>query len=95
MNRNLLLNPFYPLVVLTGVAFVVTALAYVVAWVVTMQPDAAVEPGPVVRFMNERGERLLIWEVGALAILAVLAMGLDQWRQRSTRHSTVNPSDRS
>lgn len=84
MSRKSALNPFYPLVVLTGVAFVVTTLAYVVAWIRLQRPDRSttVELGPVLGFFNERGELLMVVEVILLALAAFCAIGLDQWRGR-------------
>ena len=88
MNRtNSSVNPFYALVVLTGVAFAVTALAYVVALVVSESPRGDVAnagmDSPVLRFFEQRGESLMLWEAGALTVAAVLAMGLDRWRLRT------------
>jgi hypothetical protein len=79
-------NPFYPLVVLTAVAFVITTLAYVAAWVRQLPPGnspADADLGPILQFFNDRGDRFMVWEVVALAILAALAMGLDRWRGRT------------
>lgn len=80
------INPFYALVVLTGVVFAITTLAYVVALVVSESPHAdgtdAVMDSPVLRFFDQRGETLMLWEAGTLAVAAILAMGLDRWRTR-------------
>jgi ABC-type branched-subunit amino acid transport system permease subunit len=77
-------NPFYALVVLTGVVFAITTLVYVVALVVSESPrfDGAgtVSDSPVLRFFDQRGETLMLWEAGVLAVAAILAMGLDRWR---------------
>jgi hypothetical protein len=86
-------NPFYPVTALLGVAFVVTTLAYVVAWV-RQQPmggSTVAELGPVLQFFNDRGEYLMIGEAILLAVVAAAAMGLDQWRSRkeSSRSDTI------
>jgi hypothetical protein len=89
-------NPFYPLIALTGVVFVITTLAYVVAWVRLLQPanSTADELGPLLQFFNDRGDRLMVWEVVLLAILAILAMGLDRWRGGpEPDRATDSPSD--
>jgi hypothetical protein len=82
-------NPFYALVVFTGLAFLITALAYVAALVVSESPvDPAAGPArasPVLLFVEQRGESLMLWEAGALAVAAVLAMGLDRWRTAKSR----------
>src|SRR5262245_60611047 len=86
LTRKASFNPFYPLVVAVGIVFVLTVLAYVAAWVRLQQPGPsdAVELGPVLTFVNDRWDWLMIVETALLALLAVLAMGLDQWRTRQT-----------
>jgi ABC-type branched-subunit amino acid transport system permease subunit len=78
------INPFYALVVLTSVVFAITTLAYVVALVVSESPQVdgtdALRDKPVLRFIEQRGETLMLWEAGVLAVTAILAMGLDRWR---------------
>jgi hypothetical protein len=79
------INPFYALVVIVGVVFVITALAYVAALVVSESSSGGsgvALNSPVLRFVEQRGESLMLWETGALAAAAVLAMGLDRWRAR-------------
>jgi hypothetical protein len=66
------------------VVFVITTLAYVVALVVAESPNGdrtgAGIDSPVLRFFEHRGEALMLWEAGAMAVAAILAMGLDRWR---------------
>ena len=81
--------------VLTGILFVVTTLGYVVAWLRLAQPGRSPggdELGPVLRFVNDHGDRLMVWEVVALAILAVLAMGMDRWRAASQSEGGAEPT---
>lgn len=35
---------------------------------------------PVAQFLNEHGDRLLIWELIAVLILSFLAMAFDRWK---------------
>jgi len=88
MSRRSNINPFYALVVVTGAAFAVTTLAYVVALVVAESPrnggSNAVTESSVLRFFEQRGETIMLWEAGVLAVAAVLAMGLDRWRTMSS-----------
>ena len=92
-------NPFYVLVVLVGIAFVVTTLAYVVV-LVRLQPVGGQAPtsveSPVPQFIEQRGESLLLQEAGALVVVSILAMGLDRWRSRrsSRAKEEVSPGDR-
>ena len=93
VSRKQDLNPFYSLVVLVGIAFVVTALAYVVS-LVRLQPPAGtiasagpLPSSPVMRFIERRGESLMLWEAAALTTAALLAMGLDRWRSWQARRA--------
>jgi hypothetical protein len=83
-HGNRTFNPFYALVILTAVAFVVTTLAYVVTLVVLQAPArgqaTATTPSPLMQFLSQHGESLMLWEAGVLAVTALLAMGLDRWR---------------
>ncbi|GEM_PF-5862087 len=67
------------MVVLAGIVFCVTALAYVAALVRSQSPTAA-RPSPMMQRLAEHGDRLLLWEAGGLAAASILAMGLDRWR---------------
>jgi uncharacterized membrane protein len=86
MSTRSVYNLFYPLLVIVGIAFCITALAYVASWVRMQPPSGPVpelaEMSPASRYLYERGEWLLLWEAIALGVLAVLAMGFDQWRNR-------------
>ena len=80
------LNPFFALVIVIGVAFVATALLDVTSLVLVDRPASGdtrqAADSPVMRFFNQHGEWLMVWEGAALAVVAVLAMGLDRWRSR-------------
>jgi len=79
-------NPFYVLLVVVGVAFVITSCAYgVMAYrdVSLGGSDAAVEDRGLIGFMDRHGMMLLGVEVGLLGVLTVGAIGTDDyWRRR-------------
>jgi hypothetical protein len=81
-------NPFYPLLVLAGIAFAVTACAYGVMTVKMLQPAGAAEVrqagGGVLFFLDQHGLTLLIGELGALGALTFAAIGTDDfWTRRA------------
>jgi hypothetical protein len=99
MARHEEFNPFYCLVLLTGVLFVLTALAYVVSMIVSPGAISPVAPGtpaasPLAQWLNQHGGRTLLWEAGALAVAAVLAMGLDRWRSWHASRAKGPPAGR-
>ena len=72
-------NPFYALLVLVGVAFVVTASAYGVMTVRGTDRSLAESPQTgILGFMDRYGNWILIVEVVLLGVLTVAAMGTDQ-----------------
>ena len=98
MSRKPQSNPFYVLVVLTGLAFVLSALFYVVTLVRLQAPNGAASgsesANPLLAFFERQGEWLLLWEAAALALAAFLAMGLDRWRSwRAARTRAIDPRD--
>lgn len=76
-------NPFYLLLLLASVLFVMTALAYAVVPVLEQKAlDAGQQPPPSpfrVALREDGGSWLLI-EVAAIFVLSILSMGLDRWR---------------
>jgi hypothetical protein len=81
-------NPFYPLLVIAGVGFAITACAYGVMTVKMLQPAGAAEVrqagGGLLFFMDQHGLTLLLSELGALAVLTVAAIGTDDfWTRRA------------
>jgi len=91
VSRKQDFNPFYALVVIVGIAFVMTALAYVVSLVRLQQPAgraaAPLPTSPVMTFIERRGESLMLWEAAGLTVSAILAMGLDRWRSWQGRRA--------
>ncbi len=95
-RRREAFNPFYALVLVTSVLFVVTALAYVTSWVIIRPVSGG--PGtpavsPAMRFLDERGESMLLWQAGLLTGSAILAMGFDRWRSRRAERSRAPDPD--
>ncbi len=90
-------NPFYILLLLAGLAFTVTALAYAV--VPTLEQKAidagqAPPPSPFRDALRADGWKWLLGELAAVAVLSVLSMGLDRLRslQKERSASTMPPS---
>ncbi len=76
-------NPFYLLLLAASLLFVATALAY---GVVPVLEEKAVEagqmppPSPFRDALRADGWKWLLWELAAMAVLALLSMGLDRLR---------------
>lgn len=84
-------NPFYALLVLVGLSFVVTAAAYGV--MATREVRAAVTgqsvaEHPVMHWMREHGNTALLSELALLGVCTFGAIGTDDFWQRraSKRH---------
>lgn len=76
-------NPFYLLLLLASVLFVMTALAYAVVPVLEQKAlDAGQQPppSPFREALREDGWLWLLIEVAAIFVLSLLSMGLDRWR---------------
>jgi hypothetical protein len=82
-------NPFYALLVLVGIAFVITACAYGVMTLRAVAPHAHAADGgnhPLLKFLQTHGSQLLLGEIVVLAIATFAAMGTDDfWTRRSSR----------
>jgi len=91
------LNPFYPLLVVAGTAFCITACAYGLLAMRSLRPHHAgptahvgagpVEPRgphPLFTFLERDGTNLLLGELALLAIFSFAAMGTDgYWTRRA------------
>jgi hypothetical protein len=93
-------NPFYFLLLLASLAFVVTALAYAVVPVLEERAKAAGEippPSPWRDALREDGWKWLLYEVVAMIVFGILSMGLDRWRrlQRDRAAATIQTRDES
>jgi hypothetical protein len=93
MARKKPINPFYVLLVIVGIAFVLTACAYGVTAFRALRPNRAVAALPpqansLTTFMDERGEKLLVAELVVLAIATVGAISTDgYWARRAERNA--------
>ena len=83
-------NPFYVALVVLGALFAITACAYGVMMLVTIRegdiPTTAATPlseqHPMMLFMDRHGFRLLLWELGLLALATMLVITTDTIRER-------------
>jgi hypothetical protein len=78
-------NPFYPLLVVMGIAFAITASAYCVMAFREVRAPAAMEqaaPHPLIAWMHDNGTTALLTELGLLAIFVVGAITTDSYWQR-------------
>ncbi len=84
-------NPIFVLLVLAGIAFLVTALAYGVMMVRTSRPVAgSVESNPaLMQFMQTRGNQLILIELAVLGVLTVVAIGSDGYWERRAKAKTT------
>lgn len=77
-------NPFYAALVVVGVVFAITACAYGVMTVRLLDPRLADEGG-LVGLMNQHGLKMLVGELGVLAVLTVAAITTDDYFVRRAR----------
>ncbi len=76
-------NPLYFLLLLVGVLFVITALAYAIVPVLEQKAVEAGEPPPPSEFrdaLRQDGWRWLLGEVGVLIVVGIASMMLDRYR---------------
>jgi len=80
-------NPFYALLVLVGVAFVVSAAAFCVMTVrATAAGGVPTTEHPLLAWMDQHGVTLLIVELALLMISTFGAIGTDSyWQRRAAR----------
>jgi hypothetical protein len=91
-------NPFYGLLVVTGLLFAITAVCYGVmafreAKQIAVVADGAVavdNDHPLLRWMRRHGEVALLGELGFLAIFTFAAIGTDDYWQRRANQQRVN-----
>jgi hypothetical protein len=77
-------NPFYLLLLLAGLVFIVTILAYMVVPALeqkAMDAGAMPPPSPFRKSLREDGWKWVLGEVGAIVVLGLASMGLDRWRR--------------
>ena len=75
-------NPFYALVVVAGVVFLVTACGYGTMTYRAIAPraGAAGQPHPLMTFLDQYGMQLMSGELAVLAAATFGAMWLDRFR---------------
>ena len=89
-------NPFYLLLLLASLLFVVTALAYGLVPVLEEKAAEAGNPPPPSAFrdaLRADGWKWLLIEVAVMALFALLSMGLDRLRslQKERAQGTIPP----
>jgi hypothetical protein len=80
-------NPFYGLLLVTGIVFALTAVCYGVMAFRDAQPVAAGQPQaapkhPLMVWMSRHGEMALMSELAFLAVFTFAAIGTDEFWQR-------------
>src|SRR5262245_15736813 len=90
-------NPFYVLLVIAGVAFVVTACAYgVMAFrqANPLAPALAEDDASLMGMLDRHGALILLVQVVVLALLSICAMGTDKfWDRRAERRAAADAKD--
>ena len=77
-------NPFYLLLLIVGLAFIVTVLAYAVIPVIEEKAKDAGQmppPSPFREALRHDGWKWVLAEVALLVVLGLASMGLDRWRR--------------
>src|SRR4051812_12647426 len=87
-------NPFYFLLLLASLLFVITALAYALIPVIEEKARDAGEPPPPSAFrdaLRNDGGQWLLYLVGAMIVFGLLSMGLDRLRrlQKERAEATI------
>jgi uncharacterized BrkB/YihY/UPF0761 family membrane protein len=91
-------NPFYFLLLLAGLAFTVTALAYAVVPTLEQKAADAGQPPPPSAFrdaLRAHGWKWLLGELAVLTVFGLLSMALDRLRslQKERAANTMSASD--
>jgi hypothetical protein len=88
-------NPFYLLLLVASLVFVLTALAYVVVPIVeekAKEAGAIPPPSPLRDALREQGWKWLLYEVAAMIVFGLASMGLDRWRRYQRETMTPFPT---
>ncbi len=91
-------NPFYLLLLLSSLAFVITALAYAIVPVLEEKARDAGSPAPPSPWrdaLRNDGWLWLLYQVGAMVVFGLLSMGLDRLRrlQKERAQATMPPAN--
>ena len=86
------MNPFYPLLVVVGIVFCVTACAYGVMTVKGLRPEVATATSAAQQnmliWLDANGFKTMMIELAVLAVVTVAAIGTDEfWEKRQTAES--------
>lgn len=91
-------NPLYLMLLVVGLVFCITAMAYAVIPVLEEKAAAAGQPAPPSELratLRARGGTWLLWELGALVVLGIASMWLDHRRslQKDRAAGTIAPEN--
>jgi hypothetical protein len=78
-------NPFYGLLLVAGVLFVVTASAYGVMYVQEIHGTQSVGEHPLMVWLERYGDAALLAELALLAVGTFGAIGTDEYWQRRAK----------
>jgi len=81
-RKSRLKNPFYPLLVVVGLAFAITACGFAVMMVRDMSPSAEMESdggGAMIQFFQDHGFTALMIELGVLALATFAAIATEEF----------------
>jgi len=97
------INPFYPMLVVVGTVFCITACAYFLMAMKSLRPDRSpqssalgariepTKPHPLMAYLERNGTNLLLGELGLLALFSFAAMGTDDyWTRRAEAKAARN-----
>jgi hypothetical protein len=83
MSRTEPRNPFYLLLLIASLVFVLTCLAYGVVPILEQKAAEAGQPPPPSAFreaLSAEGWKWILYELAAMAVFAFCSMGLDRYR---------------
>ena len=97
-NQPKYFNPFFALLLVVGVAFVVSSCAYGVMTIKFMNPGGPVEQAQVqisfLEFLNRHGFTVLMIELALLTVCTFGAIMTDDfWKERSERKRKMSPPE--
>src|SRR5260370_32905128 len=87
-------NPFYLLLLVASLLFVLTCLAYGVVPILEQKAAAAGQPSPPSPFrdaLDADGWKWLLYELAGMADFAALRMGIDRWQNLQNGPTTRSP----
>jgi hypothetical protein len=91
-------NPFYTLLLVASLLFVMTALAWTIIPIMEDKARAEgtpLDPSPFRAILRDNGGTWLLCEVAAMIVFGLLSMGLDRLRrlQKERAAATISPSN--